>query len=462
MQGLETVLRGASSHTQLRASSLASPTYNHRMEGASVQPAAEESRQAAEKGLYLRLQSVNVYVRDLEQSLRFYQDMLGFKVVFDVILQSGQRWVGVAPPDGTAALTLIAPPEDSEEHKLIGRPTPIVFVTEDVAAKYLEWLKLGVRFRHTPRLRRIKYQQHAPAPHADPTLVIGEHSPVWGGVFTRFEDPDRNSFGLVSLDEVSKVIEAQRRAAAEKLEAERRAAHELEIAKEVQLKLFPQTMPMLTTLEYAGVCIQALQVGGDYYDFLNLGRDHLGMVLADISGKGIAAALLMANLQANLRTQFAVALDAPERFLRSVNQLFYENTADNAYASLFFATYHDHTQCLRYANCGHLCGFLLDRDGNVQRLDSTCTVLGLFPDWDCSMSECRVSCGDTLALYTDGVTESLNEAEEEFGEDRLIDLLRRNRTLPAQDLATAVVSEVQRFSANKQHDDITLIIARGR
>src|SRR6185312_4426703 len=432
------------------------------MEGASVKPAAEESHQAVEKSLYLRLQSVNVYVRDLEQSLRFYQELLGFKVVFDVILQSGQRWVGVAPPDGTAALTLIAPPPDSEEYNLIGRPTPVVFVTEDVAAKYLEWLKRGVRFRHTPRLRRSKYQQHAPAPNADPTLVIGEHSPVWGGVFTRFEDPDRNSFGLVSLDEVSKVIEEQRRTAAEKLEAERRAEHELEIAKEVQLKLFPQTMPLLNTLEYAGLCIQALQVGGDYYDFLHLGRDHLGMVLADISGKGIAAALLMANLQANLRTQFAVALDEPERFLRSVNQLFYENSAENAYASLFFGSYDDRQRRLCYANCGHLCGFLLRSNGELERLDSTCTVLGLFPDWSCSMLQCSIECGDTLALYTDGVTESLDQNEQEFGEERLVDLLQRTRSLPAQELALSVVEEVQNFSAKKQHDDITLIIAKGK
>jgi serine phosphatase RsbU (regulator of sigma subunit) len=411
---------------------------------------------------YLRLQSANVFVRNLERSLEFYQERLGFEVAFDVILQTGQRWVGVAPPNGTAVLILIEPPADSEEYKLIGRPTQVVFVTEDVAARYGEWRKLGVRFHHTPRLRRIKYQQHAPTRFADPSIVLGRQSPVWGGVFTRFEDLDRNSFGLVSLDEVSHAIEAQRRVTAEKQEAERRAARELEIAKEVQLKLFPQTMPGLSTLDYAGVCVQALQVGGDYYDFLNLGRQHVGMVLADISGKGIAAALLMANLQANLRTQFVVALDEPKRFLRSVNRLFYENTAENAYASLFFATYDDQTQCLHYANCGHLCGLLLHSNGDLERLDSTCTVLGLFPDWDCFLAQCRIARGDTLALYTDGVTESFNQAEEEFGEDRLIDLLRRNASLTAQDLATSVVAEVQRFSSSKQHDDITLIVAKGR
>ena len=157
-----------------------------------------------------------------------------------------------------------------------------------------------------------------------------------------------------------------------------------------------------------------------------------------------------------------MALEEPERFLRSVNQLFYENTADNAYASLFFGSYDDEKRLLRYANCGHLCGLLLRSRGELQRLDSTCTVLGLFPDWACSILECSIDCGDTLALYTDGVTESLNDVDQEFGEDRLVDALRRKRSLPAQDLALSVVEEVQTFSAKKQHDDITLIIAKGK
>ena len=179
----------------------------------------------------------------------------------------------------------------------------------------------------------------------------------------------------------------------------------------MQARLFPQELPPIGTLEYGGVCIQARQVGGDYYDFLSLGRDRLGLVLGDIAGKGIAGALLMANLQANLRSQCAMALDQPQRFLRSVNQLFYENTADSAYATLFFAEYDDQTKRLRYANCGHLPAFLLRRDGALERLDSTCPVLGLFQAWDCSIDERLLCPGDTLALYTDGVTEAFNMRE---------------------------------------------------
>src|SRR3989441_1730667 len=198
-------------------------------------------------------------------------------------------------------------------------------------------------------------------------MLLGEQTPIWGGVFARFKDVDGNSFALVSFDEVTQAVEAQRRAIAEKLESERRAAQELEIAKQVQARLFPQTLPPLRTLEYAGICIQARQVGGDYYDFLELGRERLGLVIGDVAGKGIAAALLMANLQANLRSQCAIALNQPQRFLQSVNQLFYENTADSDYATLFFAEYDDTSRYLRYANCGHLSGLLLRHDNGLER-----------------------------------------------------------------------------------------------
>ena len=410
---------------------------------------------------YLRIHAVNIFVRDQERSLRFYIDQLGFALAFDARVQSGQRWVAVAPPDGTTVLTLIAPAPGSFEYKLIGRSTQVVFVTEDVTAKFREWSKRGVRFRHTPRLRRVQYEPPHPEPHSDGSSTPSpRQNEIWGGVFTRFEDLDRNSFTLASLDAVSRAVEAQRRASAERLEAERRAAQELEIAKQVQARLFPQTLPPLATLEYAGICIQARQVGGDYYDFLDLGRDRLGLVIGDIAGKGIAAALLMANLQANLRSQCAIALDQPARFLSSVNQLFFENTADHAYATLFFAEYDDRSGRLRYANCGHLCALLLRGDNTLERLDSTATVLGLFKSWDCPIGERRLLPGDTLALYTDGVTESFNDRSEEFGERRLIAALRRCRDLPPPALLRSIVDEVHQFSPREQHDDITLIVAR--
>src|SRR6516225_182250 len=325
---------------------------------------------------FLGVHAVNVYVRDPDQSLRYYVEQLGFDVAFDARLQSGERWVAVAPPDGSAVLALIAPAPHSRQHQLIGRATGIVFVTEDVIAKFEEWRRRGVRFLNTPRLRRVKYERHLATRNSIEGTAGAAEQSVWGGIFTRFEDVDGNSFALVGYDEVNRTIEAKRRLAAEKLESERRVAQELEIAKQVQARLFPQRLPTMQTLEYSGVCIQAHQVGGDYHDFLDLGRGRFGLVIGDIAGKGIAAALMMANLQANLRSQCAVARDELERLLRSVNQLFYENTSESAYATLFFAEYDDKLRRLRYSNCGHLAALLFGRDGTIERLESTCTVLG--------------------------------------------------------------------------------------
>jgi serine phosphatase RsbU (regulator of sigma subunit)/catechol 2,3-dioxygenase-like lactoylglutathione lyase family enzyme len=412
---------------------------------------------------YLRLHCVNIYVRDQDKSLWFFLEQLGFHLAFDTRLQSGDRWVAVAPPDGSAILSLITPKPNTQEYKLIGRATQVVFVTEDVTSKFREWSARGVRFLQTPRLKRIKYDPQAQASHAEgSSMLLGEHTPVWGGIFARFKDIDGNSFSLVSFDEVTHALEAQRRVLAEKQEAERRAAQELEIAKQVQARLFPQTLPALRTLEYAGICIQARKVGGDYYDFLDLGGGRLGLVLGDIAGKGIAAALLMANLQANLRSQCAIAFGQPQRLLRSVNQLFRENTPDESFATLFFGEYDDSACRLRYANCGHLSALLLHSDDTIERLNSTATVLGVFKEWDCVIEECRVLPGDMLALYTDGITEAFNEAGEEFGEGRFSAALRRHRGMGSQELLGAIVEEVRKFSPLEQSDDITLIVAKGR
>jgi serine phosphatase RsbU (regulator of sigma subunit) len=201
-------------------------------------------------------------------------------------------------------------------------------------------------------------------------------------------------------------------------------------------------------------------VGGDYYDFLDLGSGRLGLVLADISGKGISGALLMANLQANLRSQYALALEDIPRLLRSVNHLFYKNTETQHYATAFFAVYDDETQTLRYVNCGHNPPLLLRASGEAERLEGTATVLGLFEQWDCEVGERRLYPGDILAIYTDGVTESEDANQQEYGEIRLLRVLEANRIRPPRELLDAVIADVQQFSVGEQADDLTLVIAR--
>ena len=136
---------------------------------------------------FLSIHAVRIFVRDLDRSLRFYLDQLGFRLVIDTRLQSGERWVAVSPPDGTAILALVVPPPRSPEHRLIGRATHVVLITADVAGRFQEWSRKGVRFMSTPRLRRIKYVPDPGAAASSPRL-LGDQAPVWGGVFARSEE----------------------------------------------------------------------------------------------------------------------------------------------------------------------------------------------------------------------------------------------------------------------------------
>src|SRR5215468_3826272 len=148
----------------------------------SVVTAKTVSVRAERLATHLGMHCVNVYVRDQDRSLRFYVEQLGFRVAFDAKLQSGERWVAVAPPDGSTVLALVKPRPKSQEAKLIGRATQIVFLTDDVAARFQEWSKRGVRFPSAPRLRRIKYDAATQAMAAEQSLLLGTEAPIWGNV----------------------------------------------------------------------------------------------------------------------------------------------------------------------------------------------------------------------------------------------------------------------------------------
>ena len=183
-------------------------------------------------------------------------------------------------------------------------------------------------------------------------------------------------------------------------------------------------------------------------------------MLADIAGKGISAALLMANLQANLRSQYALALEDIPRLLRSVNRLFCENTEPAHYATAFFGVYDDSTRRLRYENCGHNPPLLVGRDGRVEHLKGTATVLGMFEAWECTVSEAELHPGDLLVIYSDGVSEAMSDEGEFFGEARLLEAIRAHRQRPVPEVLEALATTVQQFSGREQEDDITLVVAR--
>jgi sigma-B regulation protein RsbU (phosphoserine phosphatase) len=244
-------------------------------------------------------------------------------------------------------------------------------------------------------------------------------------------------------------------------EIERRSARELEIARDVQRKLLPQTIPTARGLDYAGDCVQARAVGGDYWDAISLGPDRLAFVLADISGKGISASLLMANLQASLRSRPRDAFDDLPALLRSLNHHLNESTDPNRYATVFLATWDDAKRSLRYACCGHGPPLVLRSDGRVERLEPTGTVIGLFDEWEGEAADLRLAPGDWLVLYSDGVTEAAGASGEEFGELRLVDTIRHQRDRPACEVLADVFETLRTWGEGaEQWDDQTLLLLR--
>lgn len=240
---------------------------------------------------------------------------------------------------------------------------------------------------------------------------------------------------------------------------EKSLATEMALAREVQSKLFPQRMPPLETLDYAGSCEEAYAIGGDYYDFLDMGKGRVGFVLADVSGKGVYAALLMASLQASVRSQRTLALEDLAGLFRSVNQLFHESVTLGFFATLFFAEYSDATRTLRYVNCGHYPAILVRPNGSLAKLHSTATVLGVFENWDCIVRDAKMSPGDILVMYSDGVTEAQGESGDLFGEERLLSVVRANAGLPAADILRAIAASAHKFGGEVQGDDLTLVVA---
>ena len=250
-------------------------------------------------------------------------------------------------------------------------------------------------------------------------------------------------------------------AIAKQAESEQRRKSEMEIAANVQQKLFPNKLRPLRTLDYGAQCVAARAVGGDYYDFLDAADDSMVFVLADVCGKGVPAALLMANLQAWFRSQPRASLETPVPLLESVNRHFYGSTEADRFATLFFGLYNDRTRRLRYVNCAHSQPLLLRASGALERLEPTATVVGAFASWNCIEASVDLRPGDVLGLYSDGVTEAMGANHEEFGEQRLLDTLRRHGGSGASAAVQAVIDGVAAFSRGPQFDDETVMVLRG-
>ena len=262
--------------------------------------------------------------------------------------------------------------------------------------------------------------------------------------------------------ENSRLTEAVAREAAQR----ERLNAEVDIAREVQERLFPQELPKIEGLDYFGACRPALGVGGDYYDFLQLPGGKFGIAIGDVSGKGIGAALMMASLQASLRGQALHAGDDLANLMSHVNELLYEASTTNRYATFFYAQYDPKTRKLNYVNAGHNPPFLIRpaNDGiDVQKLETGGPVVGMLPSMLARYEQAEIVLehGDVLVGFTDGISESMNPAEEEWGEDAMLEELKKLLDESAEDVIRTIVAAADEFAAGaKQHDDMTMIVVR--
>ena len=228
--------------------------------------------------------------------------------------------------------------------------------------------------------------------------------------------------------------------------------------RDVQQGLLPKTMPAIPGCELSGVCLAASTVGGDYFDAVKLVDGQLGLCVGDVSGKGLPAALLMANLQAAVHAYADNGIE-PRTLCQKVNHIICGNIAVDRFITFFYATLDVASHRLRYTNAGHNAPVLVHLDGSYERLETGGLVLGVDPKTGYEQGELDLAAGDRLVLFTDGVTEAVNAKGEEYGEQRLLHLLIESRHLGATALQEAVVDSVRRFSDGRLKDDSTVVVA---
>ena len=333
----------------------------------------------------------------------------------------------------------------------------IVFKVVAVILLIIEAIALFIGVRLT---RTITYTVHR--------LYAATERVKEGDFSYRIRVPARDQLTALgeAFDSMTASVERLMRESEEKLRLE----SELEIAHEVQTQLFPRTAPEVPGLTLYGVCKAARSVSGDYYDFLKLGEKKVGLVLGDVSGKGISAALLMAAIQSALRAQFydgfAPTLTSSTSSLSTaavvsrLNVQLYDNTPREKYATFFFAVFDAATRSLTYTNAGHLPPVLFRR-GTVERLKVGGTVVGLFSPMTYEQAEIQIQPGDLLLAFTDGITEPENIYGEEFGEERVLEVVHRALGAPPQILAEEIYRSVSDWTGSPElQDDMTMLVAK--
>ena len=235
---------------------------------------------------------------------------------------------------------------------------------------------------------------------------------------------------------------------------------ELELATEIQQRFQPSEAPRMDGYEFQGISFSCYEIGGDYYDFITRHDGKMLIALGDVSGKGTAAALLMSSLHAAIHGQVA-ARSSLDEVVRSVNQYLADNTPANRFVTLFVAELDPSTGDLKYINAGHNPPLIGRMSGHIEQLSSGGFPLGIFPSAEFEVGETQLQPGESLVIYSDGVSEANNIKEEEFGMERLMDVVRRNLPASAAGLRDKVESALSAFTQTAPaNDDITLVIVK--
>lgn len=271
-----------------------------------------------------------------------------------------------------------------------------------------------------------------------------------------YTDSDFNflsSLGNLALLSIQKTLLLQERIEKERIE------EELSIARTIQEKLLPYPLPKVDSLDLAAMNVSSRQVGGDYYDIICRGDD-VYLAIADVTGKGIPASLLMANLQAMLHVLTPVPTDLGD-VTGKINDIIYKNTPSDKFISFFWARYESSRRHVQFVNAGHNPPYLFRGEEGPILLAEGGMLLGALPTFTpYKQGEIMLRTDDVLVMYTDGVTEAMNDIDEEYGEERLIDIISRNRALDATGIQQAIVDDVRRFTNDHYSDDITMIVIK--
>jgi sigma-B regulation protein RsbU (phosphoserine phosphatase) len=236
-----------------------------------------------------------------------------------------------------------------------------------------------------------------------------------------------------------------------------RMERDLALARSIQLGLLPERPPQLEGFDMAVSHRPSLEVGGDYYDFIPLSPDTILAVVADVEGKGVGSAMVMANLQATLHALLA-HLHSLERLVESLNDMILSDTRGQKFMTMFVGLLDQPHRTLHYVNAGHVPPAVVRANGSVEYLTEGGMVVGLFPSVHYDRGHVRLNPGDLVVACTDGITEAMNSESEEFGQPRLVELAVRERALPAQQIVDSVLTQVDEFSVGGTHEDDRVIL----